>query len=197
MSDNVDLCKWFVGKDFKECTREAEDNSDYCEPHSYVSDYTNERKQNKKYCSSCRKVKCFSDDTKTCGCSKERVDKLNETRKKARKIKLDKQEQLEEKKKQDQEKLMNEQGYIRCKTCDEVYSPESFVGIAKDVTVNCQICRDKQKILDSKRTTRRDWTEEYNKNPELYERKQQYKKDHAEEQRGYEKKSRMLAKLNK
>jgi len=41
-------CQWFIGCDFKNCTRNKEEDSNYCETHKYVNDYTEIEKLKKK-----------------------------------------------------------------------------------------------------------------------------------------------------
>ena len=84
----------------------------------------------------------------------------------------------------------------KCPKCEEDRPTSSFIGRYDKPTKYCQICRDKQKLLDAKRTKTRNWSAEYKNNPELYQKKQQYKKDNIEQQREYEKKSKAKARIN-
>ena len=176
MSDNMDKCKWFMGIEFKPCNKKHDGDSDYCKLHLYVDNYTDAEKINKKYCSSCRKVKNFPNDAKTCGCANERITKANEKRNAETKIIMDIKKEEYNKKELEKQKLVKEEGYKICKSCDIAAPAASFIGVSGNITLNCLVCRDKQKVLDTKRTTKRDWHKEYENNPELYQRKLEYNK---------------------
>jgi len=179
MSDNSTKCKWYTGKKFDNCHKNIINDSIYCKSHEYAGDYTDEQKSKKKYCTSCKKVKCFLDDSKTCGCANERVTKLNNKRKEDNKINIEKKNEQKEKQELEKQKLVEEQDYKVCKSCDQARPSSSFIGSRKEETTNCQICRDRQKEKDAKRTTTRNWAEEYKKNPELYKKKLEYNRNNG------------------
>ena len=77
----------------------------------------------------------------------------------------------EDKKEAEKQKLIDK-GYIKCPKCTEARPLESFIGSKKNTTVNCNICRDKQKISDVKRTKKRDWAKEYRKKLEKNKNKE-------------------------
>jgi len=97
---------------------------------------------------------------------------------------------------EEKKQTLDDKDNMTCPKCEEEYPKEAFIGRYDKPTKHCQTCRDKQKALDDKRTTKRNYSLEYKNNPERYEKKQQYKKDNSEKQREYEKKSRAKAKTN-
>jgi hypothetical protein len=189
MSDNPKKCKWYSGQKMDNCKKNIKGDNIYCDTHLYANDYTDEEITNKKYCSSCRKVKCFPDNAKTCGCASERIGKSNEKRKEENRPNMEKR--LEEKKKHEIEKqrLIKDEGYEICSNCNEPRHPDSFIG-TKGKTMQCEICRNKQKDIDAKRTRVRDYATEYKNNQEREEKKKQWKAENPDKVVEYNKNSR-------
>ncbi|AYV77236.1 MAG: hypothetical protein Barrevirus22_2 [Barrevirus sp.] len=167
-------CEWFMGSDCKNCNKNAVNNTPFCGTHDFVLGYTEEQKQKKRYCSNCKQFKFFSEDKKTCGCGTERSKKGNAKRKANNQPKTDAR-LAEEKKKQEEKQKLLDQGHKNCPGCNQARPADSFNGVSE----KCEICRKKQKEADSKRTRVRDWSAEYKKNPELYQRKLESNKNRA------------------
>lgn len=181
-------CNWFIGPDLKPCNKNKQEDSDYCKTHLFVAEYTEEEKEAKKHCSSCKKVLYIPDGQKTCGCAEAKIKKLAEKRRDERQPHIEKKLEEQNNKLKEKQRLINEMGYILCGYCDEVHPPTSFIGTRGQQTQSCENCREIQKERDARRTKQRDWSQEYKNNPALVEKKKQWKADNRDKQREYERK---------
>lgn len=163
-------CGWFTGPSAKNCEGVCYDGGEYCEIHDYVNEYSQEQKDQKKWCSGCRKWLYIPGNAKTCGCSNARAKISNEKR--AAKNLIENEEKHKEinEKQMETERLIKEEGYIKCPCCKEARPQESYNGL-KGITKHCGICRTTQAGRDSNRTRKRDWREERLKDPEAYKRR--------------------------
>lgn len=184
-------CQWFIGPDLKPCNKNKQEGSDYCKTHLFVVEYTDEEKEAKKYCSSCKKVLYIQEGQKTCGCAEGKIKKFTEKRREERQPVIEKKLKEQQDKLKERQRLIDEMGYILCGYCNEARPPTSFIGNHGQQTQSCENCREIQKERDMRRTRQRDWSQEYKNNQDLVEKKKQWKIDNREKQREYERKSRM------
>lgn len=164
-------CAWFMHSTCVACNKNSLTNSDYCKTHDYVESYDEYKKNNKKYCTGCRKVKYIPDGMDTCGCGNERIAKANAKRAEKNKEKAEERSKLERERDAERQRLVLDQNYKICNTCGEAKPQDSYIGVRKDITENCEICRTKFAAQDNKKTVVRNWHDEYGKNPELYDKK--------------------------
>lgn len=150
------------------CNSKKSDENKYCLKHQLYIWVDQVKESNNipctQYIRGCRNILPINSQYKRCeGCRIAERQKDNEKRERAR----------------SQNRVINTSDSKYCTTCGKLQPNEHFIGDKNTTTVTCKICRQNNKIQDSKRNKdhRREQGRKYNAKPERREKKNKWKKE--------------------